>query len=88
MSEFTPAKSVNPWNEGDYRVYAFAIPSPEGGYWPAYRIERIQGILDAPKEAAALHPVEAQTYVSQRLAKMMGVSHGVQRVRTNDDLSC
>ena len=88
MSEFTPAKSVNPWIEGDYRVYAFAIPTPDGDYWPAYRIERIQGIPDAPKEAVALYQVEDQAFVSQRLAKMMGVSHGVQRVRKNEDLSC
>ena len=88
MSEFTPSKSVNPWTEGDYRVYGYAIRTPDGTYLPAYIIERIQGIPAAPKRAVALHQVEIQTFVTQGLAKMMAVSHGVQRVRTKDCLGC
>lgn len=88
MSEFTPSKSVNPWIEGDYCVYGYAIRSPDGNYWPAYVIERVQGVSDAPKKAVALHQVEIQTFATQGLAKMMAVSHGVQRVRTKDCLGC
>jgi len=88
MSEFTPSKSVNPWTEGDYRVYGYAIRTPDGDYWPAYEIERIHEISDAPKKAVSLHEVQIQTFATQGLAKMMAVSHGVQRVRTKDRLSC
>jgi hypothetical protein len=88
MSGFTPSKSVNPWTEGDYRVYGYAIPAPDGTYWPAYIIERIQGISDAPKKAVELHQVDIRTFATQGLAKMMAVSHGLQRVRTKDRLGC
>lgn len=88
MSEFTPSKSVNPWTEGDYRVYGYAIHTPDGNYLPAYEIERIQGISDAPKKVVSLHQVKIQTFATQGLAKMMAVSHGVQRVRTKDRLGC
>jgi hypothetical protein len=88
VSEFTPSKSVNPWTEGDYRVYGYAIRTPDGNYWPAYVIERVQGIPDAPKKVVELHQVELQTFATQGLAKMMAVSHGVQRVRTKDRLGC
>jgi hypothetical protein len=88
MSGFAPSKSVNPWAEGDYRVYGYAIPAPDGTYWPAYIIERIQGISDAPKKAVELLQVDIQTFATQGLAKMMAVSHGLQRVRNKDRLGC
>jgi hypothetical protein len=88
MSEFIPSKSVNPWTEGDYRIYGYAVRTPDGDYWPAYVIERVRGIPDAPKKAVELHQVELQTFATQGLAKMMAVSHGVERVRTKDCLSC
>jgi hypothetical protein len=88
MKKFTPSKSVNPWTEGDYRIYGYAIETPDGNYWPAYMIERIHGIPDVPKKAVALHRVELQIFATQGLAKMMAVSHGVQRVRTKDCLGC
>lgn len=88
MSDFTPSKSINPWTEGDYRAYGYAIRTPDGNYWPAYVIERVQGIPDAPKKVVTLHQVKIQTFASQGLAKMMAVSLGVQRVRTKERLGC
>ena len=88
MSEFAPSKSVNPFIEDNYRVYGYAIPTPHGIYWPAYIIERIQGVSDAPKKAVELHQVDTQTFATQGLAKMMAVSHGLRRIRTKDRLSC
>ena len=86
MSTFTTRDSVNPWDEGDYRVYGFAILASGGGFWPAYSIERIHGIPDAPKEVVALHEIQARSFDSEELAKIMGVSHGVYRVRLRDGL--
>jgi hypothetical protein len=86
MSPFTPHESVNPWDEGHYRIHRFAAVAPDGGYWPAYSIERIHGIPDAPKEVVARYEVRAQVFSSDELAKMMGISHGVNRVRENDRL--
>jgi len=88
MSEFIPSKSVNPWTEGDYLIYGYAVRTPAGDYWPAYVIERVQGIADVPKKAVELHQVEFQTFATQGLAKMMAVSHGVERVRNKDCLGC
>ena len=88
MSELITSRSVNPRTEGEYRVYGFAILSPDGGYCPAYRIERVRGISDAPKEAVALHQVRGRAFATEGLAKMMAVSHGVERVRAMDRLSC
>lgn len=88
MERFEPRKSVNPWDEGDYRVYGCAVKAPDGSYWPAYWIERISGIPDAPKQAAALCEVRTQGFSTKGLAEMMAVSHGVHRVRERDRLDC
>jgi len=88
MSEFAPSHSVNPWDEGPYRIHGFAVPAPDGDYWPAYLIERVQGIADAPQVAVKLHEVEVQTFATEELAKMMAVSYGVNRVRNQDGLDC
>ncbi len=88
MKSFEPSRSINPWDEGDYRIYGQSVEAPDGGFWPAYSIERIRGISNAPKPAAALHEVRAQSFTTKDLAEMMAVSHGVQRVRTRDRLDC
>ena len=88
MNEFTPSQSINPWDEGDYRVYGFAARAPDGNYWPAYLIERVRGIPNAPQQAAPLNQVEVQSYVTEELAKMMAVSLAVVRVRNEDRLAC
>lgn len=87
MNTFTPHDSVNPWDEGDYRIHGFAIPAPDGGFWPAYSIDRVHGMPDIPKEVVALHEVRARAFDSEELAKIMGVSHGVHRVRERDGSS-
>jgi hypothetical protein len=86
MSGFLPLKSVNPWTEGDYRVYGYAIRRPDGTYCSAYTIERFQGIPGAPKKA--LHQVDIRTFATQGLAKMMAISHGIQRVHAKNCLNC
>ncbi|WP_208281171.1 hypothetical protein [Massilia oculi] len=88
MDSFEPIKSVNPWDEGDYRIHGRVVEAPDGGFWPAYSIERIRGIPDAPKQAAAFHEVRAQSFTTRGLAEMMAISHGVQRVRTLHRLDC
>jgi len=88
MDNFEPRESVNPWDEGDYRVRGRAVKAADGGFWPAYSIDRVRGIPDAPKQAAALHEVRSQSFSTKGLAEMMAVSHGVQRVRTQDRLDC
>lgn len=88
MDRFEPKKSVNPWDEGDYRVHGRAVKAPDGNFWPAYTIERISGIQDAPRQAVALHEVRAQSFSTKGLAEMMAVSHGVRRVRERDRLDC
>lgn len=88
MSAFAPQHSINPWDEGDYRVYGFAALALDGNYWPAYIIERIHGIPDAPQQAVALSQVELQSYATEELAKMMAVSLAVARVRSQDRLAC
>jgi len=85
VSEITSLKFINPWSDGDYRVYGYAIPAPDGDFWPAYLIQRISGLPDAPNRAIALHQVETQTFATTGLAKMVAVSHGVDRVRTMND---
>lgn len=57
MSIDTPRAPVNPWDEGDYRIYGSAVPAPDGNFWPAYRIERLRGIPNAPQLAVPLHEV-------------------------------
>ena len=86
MACFEPCQSINPWNEGDYRIYGYAIKAPDGGYWPTYSIERIQGVPDAPRQVVRLHEVRAQSFLTEALAEMMAVSHGVHRVRMQDHL--
>jgi hypothetical protein len=88
MDSFGSTRSVNPWDEGDYRIHGRVVEAPNGGFWPAYSIERIRGIPDAPKQAAALHEVRAQSFTTRGLAEMMAISHGVQRVRTLYRLDC
>lgn len=86
MSTFTPNESVNPWDEGDYRIYGLAVLVPGNGYRPAYLIERVRGIPNPPKTAAPLQEVYVQPCATAELAKLMGISHGVQRVRERDRL--
>jgi hypothetical protein len=86
MSEFTPQESINPWDEGDYRIYGMAMRSPSGGFWPAYSIDRIHGIPNTLVEVVARHEVRTQVFDSEELAKAMGISHGVHRVRERDGL--
>jgi len=88
MTTFKPCESVNPWDEGGYRIHGFSVLAPDGGYWPAYSIECIHEVPDAPKEAVARHEVRTQVFNSAELATMMGVSHGVNWVRGNDRLGC
>jgi hypothetical protein len=85
VSEITSLKFINPWSDGDYIVYGYAIPAPDGDFWPAYLIQRVSGLPDAPNRAIALHQVETQTFATTGLAKMVAVSHGVDRVRTMSD---
>jgi len=84
MSQFKPHESVNPWDEGDYRIYGIAIRSPSGGFWPAYSIDRIHGTPNTPVEVVVTHEIRTQIFDSEELAKAMGVSHGVHRVRERD----
>jgi len=86
MSEFTPQESINPWDEGDYRIYGIAMRSPSGGFWPAYSIDRIHGIPNTPVEVVVRHEVRTRVFDSEELAKAMGISHGVHRVRERDGL--
>jgi len=86
MSKFTPGESVNPWDEGDYRIYGLAVVVPGNGYRPAYLIERVRGIANPPKKAARLQEVDVHPCATAELARLMGVSHGVQRVRERDRL--
>lgn len=86
MGTIVPQDPVNPWDEGDYRIYGLAALGPNNGYLPAYLIERVRGIPDAPKRAAPLHEIDVHPYASAELAKLMGISHGVQRVRARDRL--
>lgn len=88
MNTFTPHEYVNPWDEGDYRVYGLAILAPNNLYWPAYVVERVNGIPDAPREAIGLHEVQIEPCGTPELASLMGVSFGVQRVRDGDRLEC
>ncbi len=88
MDSFESTRSLNPWDEGDYRIYGRVVEAPDGAFWPAYSIERIRGIPDAPKQAAAFHEVRAQSFTTRGLAEMMAISHGVQRVRTLYRLDC
>jgi len=85
MNTFTPDESVNSWDEGDYRIYGIAMRSPSGGFWPAYSIERIYGIANAPIEVVARHEIRNRVFDSEELAKAMGLSHGVHRVRDSGD---
>lgn len=86
MNTFKPCESINPWDEGEYRIHGFSVPTPDGSYWPAYSIERIHAIPGAPKEVVARHEVQTLVFNSDELATMMGVSHGVSWVRESDRL--
>lgn len=88
MRRRTLLQSFNLWDEGDYRVYGLAALAPDGSYWPAYLIERIRGIPNAPQQAAALSQVEVESYMTEELAKKAAVSLAVARVQNQDRLAC
>jgi hypothetical protein len=87
MGTKLPQECLNPWDEGDYRIYGLAVLTPCDGYLPAYLIERVRGIPNPPKRAAHLHEVDVRPCATAELAKLMAVSHGVQRVRERDRLA-
>jgi hypothetical protein len=77
-------KPLNPWDEGDYQVYGQTVPAPGGGYFPAYVIDRVRGIPDAPKIVVKFYEVRSQVCETESLARVMAISHAVHRIRSGD----
>jgi hypothetical protein len=77
-------KSLNPWEEGDYRVYGQAVPAPAGGFFPAYVIDRVRGTTDTPKIVVPFYEVRSQLCETESLARIAAISHGLNRIRSGD----
>lgn len=86
MSTLENFESPHRWVEGDYRIYGLSALTPTGEFWPAYSIERISGVPDAPKEVVRPYAVRTQAFVSEDFAKKTGLSIGLQRVRQGAQL--
>jgi len=78
--------TLDHWENGDYRVYGYAVPAAGGGFHPAYVVDRARGIPDAPRIAVKFRVVTSQVCEFEGIAKVMALSHGDQRVNSGQDL--
>lgn len=78
-------ETLNPWDEGDYKVYGYAVKLPGGVFGPAYVIDRVRSTSDVPKVVVPLHEIRSEACKSENEAKLRAIEHGVNRVRTDPD---